>query len=174
MVRLLQDVLQTVQLSTELRTSHITKNDFGCAESEVYDLILTTSYKILHPANFRLAPAHTLLTPRSHPARTSLRPRSHPAHTPLTPRSSPLFMWKSSPARRQHPPNHRQTSIDHGIRARRRLAPQRLSSLRIACQSLEEYITADLQHKLEVRWWCIRDVVRHHRNASCGSKQVDD
>ena len=43
------------------------------------------------------------------------------------------------------------TSIDHGIRARRRLAPQWRSSLTIAHRSLEEYITADPQREFEVR-----------------------
>jgi hypothetical protein len=73
-------------------------------------------------------------------------PRSHHVQTPLTPLAQVPFSRESRrPPRRcrhQHPPNHRQTSIDHGISARRRLAPQRQSSLRIAGRSLEEYITA--------------------------------
>jgi hypothetical protein len=111
-----------------------------------------------------------------HPAQTPLRPRSDPAHTPLRPRSHlaqvPFFHVKvvtRPPRRRQHPPNHQPSTNfdDHGIRARRRLAPQLWSPLTIARWSLEEYITADPQRELEVRRWCIGDVVRHHRNASC-------
>jgi hypothetical protein len=40
---------------------------------------------------------------------------------------------------------------DHGIRARRRLAPQWRSSLTIAHRSLDEYITADPQREFEVQ-----------------------
>jgi hypothetical protein len=114
-------------------------------------------------------PAHTPLTPRSDPAHTPLTPRSDPAQTPLTPRSHlaqvPFFHVKvvpRPPRRRQHPRNHDLPTTDYpdqpstnfddyGIRARRRLAPQRWSPLTIARWSLEEYITADPQRELEVR-----------------------
>jgi hypothetical protein len=92
---------------------------------------------------------------------TPLRPRSHPAHTSLTPRSHLAQVPFSRESRRPlravavaniHPTiNKLRLTIDHGIRARRRLAPQRRSSLRIAGRSLEEYITADPQRELEVR-----------------------
>jgi hypothetical protein len=85
---------------------------------------------------------------------TTLIPRSHPAHTSHLAQVPFSRESRRPPRRRQHPPNHHQPSTnfdDHGIRARRRLAPQRWSSLTIARRSLEEYITADPQRELEVR-----------------------
>jgi hypothetical protein len=64
--------------------------------------------------------------PRSHPAHTTLTPRSHLAQVPFSLESCRPPPAAPSPTSTQHPtPNHRQTSIDHGIRARRCLAPQR-------------------------------------------------
>jgi hypothetical protein len=88
-------------------------------------------------------------------------PRSHLTQTPLKPHFFHVKVVAGppapSPTSTQHPTspnhNHRQTSTnfdDHGIRVRRHLAPQRWSSLTIACQSLKEYITADPQRELDV------------------------
>jgi hypothetical protein len=76
---------------------------------------------------------------------------------PAMPRKFPQIPAKSRrcPANSRNVPQPQNeeydTSIDHGIRARRRLAPQWRSSLTIAHRSLEEYITADPQRKFEVR-----------------------